>query len=125
FSQMLLTAVFTIIIVGFYSWQLALLVLSIYPIFGWLTTRTSKRWQQYQHEKNHEYDIASGRFAEVVSQIRVVKSYVTEKIELTHFSDKFTKTVDINSKQSRYWHGMDVARGSVLALIFFGIYMII
>lgn len=125
FSQMLLTAIFTILIVGFYSWQLALMVLSIYPIFGWLTTRTSKKWQVYQHQKNEEYDVASGRFAEVVSQVRVVKSYVSEKMELRHFSDRFSKTVDINSQQSRYWHGMDVARGSVLALIFFGIYAII
>ncbi len=125
FSQMLLTAIFTILIVGFYSWQLAFLVLLIYPVFGWLTTRTSRKWQIFQHQKNEEYDVASGRFAEVVSQVRVVKSYVSEKIELGHFTTRFSNTVDINSRQSRYWHGMDVARGSVLALIFFGIYAII
>src|SRR5690606_31607099 len=108
-----------------YSWQLALLVLSIYPIFGWLTTRTSRKWQVFQHKKNEEYDKASGRFADVVSQVRVVKGYGGEKIKLSHLSEKFLKTININSRQSRYWHSMDVARGGVLALIFFGIYMII
>src|SRR5690606_15216383 len=125
FSQMILTAVFTIAIVAYHSWPLAILVISIYPIFGWLTTRTSRKWQKYQHEKNHELDEASGRFAEVVSQARVVKSFVSEKLELEHFKEKFLRTVDINGKQSRYWHVMDVARGSVLAGIFFGIYTII
>lgn len=121
FFQMFLTAVFTIAIVAFYSWELALLVFSIYPIFGWLTTRTSKKWQKLQHEKNYEVDVASGRFAEVVSQVRVVKSYVSEKIELGRFSERFIKTIGINAEQSRYWHAMDVLRGGVLAMIFFGI----
>lgn len=125
FSQMLLTTIMTIAIVAFYSWPLALLVLSIYPIFGWLTTRTSKKWQKLQHEKNSEVDIASGRFAEVVSQIKVVKSYVHEKLELRHFSDHFIRSVDINQGQSKYWHSMDVMRGSVLAIIFFGIYIML
>lgn len=125
FFQMLLTAILTIGIVAFYSWQLALLVFSLYPIFGWLTTRSSKKWQTLQHDKNSHIDMASGRFAEVVSQIRVVKSYVREKLELKYFSDHFNKTVDLTAEQSRYWHIMDVRRGAVLALTFFGIYVLI
>ncbi len=125
FFQMFLTAVLTIAIVTFYSWQLALLVFSLYPIFGWLTTRSSAKWQVWQHEKNEHVDTASGRFAEVVSQIRVVKSYVSERIELKSFSNHFNKTIDINVEQSRYWHIMDVRRGLAMALIFFGIAVII
>src|SRR5690606_14269991 len=86
FFQMALTAILTIIIVAFYSWQLALLVFSLYPVFGWLTTRSSKKWQGLQHAKNDHVDTASGRFAEVVSQMRVVKSYVREELELKSFS---------------------------------------
>lgn len=125
FFQMLLTAILTILIVGFYSWQIALLVFSLYPIFGWLTTRSSKKWQGFQHNKNDHVDTASGRFAEVVSQIRVVKSYVREKLELKYFTDHFNKTVDLTVEQSRYWHIMDVKRGAILALTFFGIYILI
>lgn len=125
FFQMLLTAIFTIAIVAYYSWQLALLVLLIYPIFGWLTTRTSRKWQRLQHDKNKEIDTASGRFAEVVSQIKVVKSYAQEKLELLHFSERFSMNVAITAQQSRYWHAMDVGRGSVLAAIFFGIYVVL
>lgn len=125
FFQMILTAILTIAIVAFYSWQLALLVFSLYPVFGWLTTRSSKKWQGLQHDKNDHVDIASGRFAEVVSQIRVVKSYVREKLELKYFTDHFNKTIDLTAEQSRYWHVMDVRRGVVLALTFFGIYVLI
>lgn len=125
FFQMLLTAILTIAIVAFYSWQLALLVFSLYPIFGWLTTRSSKKWQKLQHDKNDHTDTASGRFAEVVSQIRVVKSYVREKLELKYFSNHFNKTIDLTAEQSRHWHVMDVRRGGALALTFFGIYVLI
>ena len=122
FLQMVLTTVLTIGIVLVYSWELALLVFIIYPLFLWLTALTSKKWQRYQTQKNLEIDIASGRFAEVVTQIKAVKSYVQEKLEHRHFRVRFHKTIDLTRKQSNYWHVMDVARGAVLAVIFFLIY---
>lgn len=122
FSQMVLTTILTIIIVAFYSWQLSLLVFIIYPLFLWLTALTSKKWQRYQKEKNLETDIASGRFAEVVTQIKVVKSYVQEKLEHRHFQTRFHRTIVLTRRQSSYWHSMDVVRGLVLAVIFLAIY---
>lgn len=125
FFQMLLTVILTVVIVGFYSWQLAVLVLSLYPVFGLLTALSSKKWQRIQHDKNSHVDVASGRFAEVVSQVRVVKSYVQEKLELDYFTKHFTDTVDLTVVQSKHWHKMDVRRGIVLSLTFFGIYALI
>ena len=122
FFQMVLTTVITLGIVWFYSWQLALLILVIYPLFLWLTALTSKRWQRLQNQKNLETDIASGRFAEVISQIKVVKSYVQEKTEFRHFRRRYQKTVSITATQSSYWHKMDVVRGSTLSFIFFLIF---
>lgn len=125
FFQMLLTTVITLIIVWFYSWELALLIVIIYPLFLWLTALTSKRWQKLQTEKNLETDIASGRFAEVVTQIKVVKSYVQEKLEHRHFRRRYHKTVVLTRSQSKYWHAMDVVRGAVLSVIFFLIFAFI
>lgn len=125
FFQMILTTVFTIIIVAFYSWELALLVFVIYPLFLWLTALTSKKWQRYQTLKNLQTDTASGRFAEVVTQIKVVKSYVKEKLEHRHFRVRFHKTITLTREQSSYWHNMDVLRGLVLGLLFFAIYAFI
>ncbi|AKM80166.1 TPA: ABC transporter ATP-binding protein [Candidatus Saccharibacteria bacterium] len=122
FFQMLITTVMTLIIVCFYSIELALLILILYPLFLWLTAITSKKWQRMQTAKNKEVDIASGRFAEVVTQMKVVKSYVQEKLEHRHFRVRYHKTIDLTRKQSRYWHNMDVARGMVLSVIFFAIF---
>src|ERR1044072_1930336 len=41
FLQFLFSTVFSLAIVALYSWQVALMLLSLYPIFIWLTTRTS------------------------------------------------------------------------------------
>ena len=122
FFQMVLTTVLTLAIVWFYSWQLAILILIIYPLFMWLTALSSKKWQRLQDAKNLETDIASGRFAEVISQIKVVKSYVQEKFEFKQFRGRYNKTVDITQQQSKYWHKMDILRGSVLSAIFFLIF---
>ena len=122
FFQMYLTMILTLIIVCIYSWELALLLLILYPIFMWLTALTSKKWQRWQDEKNHATDVASGRFAEVIAQIRVVKSFIQESLEFRHFERKFQETVDITHKQSRYWHNMDIGRRLVLNVIFFAIF---
>ena len=74
---------------------------------------------------NHHIDTAGGRFQEVVSQIRVVKSYVTEASEQKQFNNHYDATVDATRQQSNHWHLMDTVRRVVLNVIFFGIYAII
>ncbi|HBY23304.1 MAG TPA: iron ABC transporter ATP-binding protein, partial [Propionibacteriaceae bacterium] len=96
-----------------------------YPIFTWLTAVTSKRWQKLEAEKNVHFDIAGGRFAEVIGQIKVVKSFGQQDRELAHFAGEYDGAVTLTRTQSRWWHLMDVARRGALNLIFFGIYLII
>lgn len=125
FAQMLLTSILAIIVIARYSWLLALLVFAIHPVFLWLTTLTSKKWQALQNEKNLDIDIASGRFSEVIAQMRVVKSYAQESLELRRFQKRFKQTVDTTRVQSTYWHYMDVLRTVVLSLTFFAVYCLI
>lgn len=125
FFQMVLSIILTLGIVLFYSWEIALLLFIVYPLFLWLTALTSRRWQRYQDEKNQHTDIASGRFAEVVAQIKVVKSYAQETLEFRHFERRYQRTVDITAKQSKYWHNMDISRRLVLNAIFFLIFAFI
>ena len=101
FFQMILSIILTLGIVLFYSWEIALLLFIVYPLFLWLTTLTSRKWQQYQTEKNLHTDVASGRFAEVVAQIKVVKSFIQETLEFRHFERHYQRTVDITKKQSQ------------------------
>ncbi len=125
FFTTLITVGAVLVISAWHSPWLALLLIVIYPAFVWLTALTSKQWQVLENQKNQHYDIAGGRFAEVVGQLRVVKSFVTERTELAHFGDHYTEAVDLTRRQSRFWHAMDVARRGALDVVFFGIYLII
>jgi ATP-binding cassette subfamily B protein len=125
FFPMVLTVVAVLAITASYSWPLALLLAVIYPVFAWLTTITSARWQVLEAEKNRTFDVAGGRFAEVVGQIRVVKSFVQERRELAAFNAHYDRTVQTTRKQSRYWHAMDTSRRGALNVIFFGVFAII
>jgi ATP-binding cassette subfamily B protein len=125
FFQFLLTTVFTLVIVAKYSWVVALLFASLYPIFLWLTGRTSKKWQVYQKEINEASDIASGRFAEVISEIKVAKSYTSEGAESTFFKRMLKRTIKITKPQSKLWHKEDIIRRLILNAIFGLVYVYI
>lgn len=125
FISLVLTTVSVIVISSLYYWPLGLLLIIIFPVYFWLTSKTSEKWQVWEGEKNENIDIASGRFAEVIGQIRVVKSFGRERRELSDFGGRFEKTIGLTRAQSKFWHSMDVARLSFLNLIFFALYLLI
>nr|WP_245349539.1 ABC transporter ATP-binding protein [Brachybacterium fresconis] len=125
FASMLITTFAVLVISAWYAWPLTALLLVVFPVYVWLTSLTSVKWQRLEAEKNEQVDIASGRFAEVVGQIRVVKSFVRERGELSDFARRFGSTDDTTREQSAHWHRMDVIRRAFLNLVFFGIYVII
>src|SRR5690606_34132774 len=110
FLQFIFTTVFSLVVVAIYSWEVALMLFTLYPIYVYLTFRSSSTWQKYQKEKNHNYDIASGRFAESIGQVKVVKSFLQETNELKFFTRHTDKAVQINRPQSKFWHTKDVQR---------------
>ncbi|HSX36021.1 MAG TPA: ABC transporter ATP-binding protein [Patescibacteria group bacterium] len=122
FLQFLFSTVFSLIVVAYYSWQVAVMLLFLYPVFIALTLRTSTKWHAYQKQINEEQDIASGRFAEAVGQVRVVKSFLQEVRELKFFGGRFDKIVATTKPQSKLWHTQDVWRRLVLNVIFFGVF---
>ena len=125
FFPMLLTVFAVLAITSWYYWPLALLLGIVFPIYMWLTALTSKKWQKMEGSKNHQIDLAGGRFAEVVGQVKAVKSFVAEVRELGGFGRRYGETVRITRGQSRYWHLMDIARSASMNLIFFCIYMVL
>lgn len=122
FLQFLFSTILSLAVVAYYSWQVAVMLLVLYPVFIYLTTRTSGKWQEYQKEINTEQDIASGRFAESIGQVRVVKSFLQETRELSFFKQRFDTVVSTTRPQSRLWHMQDVKRRSVLNVIFFAVF---
>jgi ATP-binding cassette subfamily B protein len=122
FLQFIFSTIFSLIVVAFYSWQVALMLFSLFPIYIYMTFRTSNKWQKWQKEINKESDIALGRFTESVGQVKVVKSFVQEARELTFFNRHMSKIVSTTRPQSRYWHAKDVQRRMILNVIFFGVF---
>lgn len=125
FLQFIFSTVFALAIVAYYSWQVALLLFTLYPIFILMTVKASGTWQEYQKKINHNNDIASGRFAEAISQVKVVKSFLQEKKELHFFDTHTNKVLKYTKPQSKYWHVKDVQRRFTLNIIFFAVYMFI
>ncbi len=125
FLQFVFSTVLSLIVVFIFSWQVGLMLTVLYPVFIILTTRTSSKWQGYQKIINEEQDMATGRFSEAIGQIRVVKSFLREKGELSLFGRRYAKVVRTTRPQSRYWHQQDVFRRLILNVIFFAVYVYI
>ncbi|HUC87665.1 MAG TPA: ABC transporter ATP-binding protein [Candidatus Binatia bacterium] len=125
FLQFIFSTIFSLIIVAYYAWPVALMLFLLYPIFIILTAITSNKWQAYQKDINEELDVATGRFAETIGQVRVVKSFIQEKRELSFFSKRFNQIVKITKPQSIFWHRQDTFRRLVLNVIFLGVFVFI
>ena len=125
FLPMLLQVVAILAITAYYYWPLTILLALLFPLYMWLTALTSKRWQRFEKEKNANIDEGNGRFAEVVGQVKVTKSFVAEVRELDKFGTHYNNTVDITRPQSRWWHSMDTVRGIAMTAVFLGIYLIL
>lgn len=125
FLQFIFSTIFSLIVVAIISWPVAALLSLLYPVFIWLTVNTSKRWQEYQEEVNLHSDVATGRFTESVSQIKVVKSFIQEARELKFFALHSQKAVEVTRPQSRLWHSRDVWRRVLLNIIFLAVYAMI
>lgn len=125
FLQFIFSTVFALVIIAYYSVPIALLLFSLYPIYILMTVKTSGRWMKYQAKINKNLDIATGRFAESIGQIKVVKSFIQEKHELSFFKRHYDKTVGIGKSQSILWHKRDVQRRGILNVIFYIVYLLI
>lgn len=125
FLQFIFSTVLALIIVALYSWPVALMLLALYPVFGYLTVKTGPRWRDWQHEENSALDISSGRFAEVVNEIRVVKSFNQQARELKFFGGWLDRYVRLTKPQSRYWHKWDFWRRIAMNLVFVGVFIYI
>ena len=91
FFPMLITVGAVLAITAWYYWPLTLLLASLFPVYMWLTALTSRRWQRLEADKNEQVDLANGRFAEVIGQVKVTKSFVAEVRELDFFGRRYGK----------------------------------
>lgn len=119
FLPFFLTAVITIGILMVYSPLVAILLASLFPIYIIITHRSSVAWGKHEGEKNTIADISQGRIAESLSGIRVVKAFLGELFEYTHFIQARKSIESITSRQTKEWHIFDFYRRIALNVILF------
>lgn len=122
----ILQAAFGIVILSYFDIGIGLLALAVFPAYIAISSYSTKRWGALQAEKNVHEDTIRGRIQEVIGNIKLVKTYNTQKREWNILSDKYKTINEIYDRQSTLYHvlnfirefGLEIAFIIILFLIF-------
>jgi len=122
----ILQAVFGIVILSYYDKTIGILALSVFPVYIYLSNYSTKKWGEVQKEKNIHEDASRGRIAEVIGNIKLVKTYNTQAKEWKYVSDEYQTINKLYDKQSTMYHilnfirefGLEIVLVVILYLIF-------
>ncbi|PJC30636.1 hypothetical protein CO051_05195 [Candidatus Roizmanbacteria bacterium CG_4_9_14_0_2_um_filter_39_13] len=103
-------SIFIFIVLGFYSPFVALLSFLAFPFYIYVSHISTKKWAERQVKKNEIEDVTRGRIQEVISNIRLVKSFNTQKSEWELVSKKMGESVKIYDKQSMLYQLLNFLR---------------
>lgn len=120
-----LQAIFTIIVLAIYNKPIAIFTFLLFPIYFFLSYYSSKKWGEYQVQKNKIEDVYRGRIQEVIANINLVKSFINEKSEFDFAKRSLSDSNKIYAKQSSTYHLFDFFRGLSLNLVLFAINIIV
>ncbi len=120
-----LQSVFTIAVLAYYDIAIAVFTFLLFPIYLSLSHYSTVRWGKEEVKKNMIEDVTRGRLQEVISNIRLVKSFITEKAEFLFVSDRLSEINTIYAKQSQTFHVFDFFRGLSLIVILFIINLLV
>jgi len=112
----------TLLIIGYFSWELSILLALLFPVYIYISHKSSVAWGKIEGQKNMILDNTLGRVYEALASIRVVKSFIQEHIEFDFFKKERLKMVDLTKKQSKEWHKYDFYRRLILNVIMFGVF---
>lgn len=122
----LLQTIFGVSVLSYFDPTIGLLALSVFPVYIFITSYSTKRWGKIQVEKNVYEDGVRGRIQEVINNIRLVKTYNTQSREWEYVSSNFGIINKLYDKQSNGYHilnfirefGLEVVLVIILYLIF-------
>ncbi len=107
-------------ILMYFNLYLGILMISILPIYLWITSISTKRWGLKEEGKNKIEDLTRGRIQEVISNIKLVKGFTSEKREFKLLSTNLDQINAIYKQQSTEFHLFDFLRELILNVILFG-----
>jgi ATP-binding cassette subfamily B protein len=110
-------SIFIFGVLFFYSPLVGFLALPIFPMYIYVSHLSTKKWGAFQKEKNKIDDVTYGRIQEVLSNMRLVKSYNTEVKEWKFVSGNVGRSLSIYDKQSRTYHIYNFIRNLGLEIL--------
>jgi ATP-binding cassette subfamily B protein len=113
----LLQAIFTIIVLAYYNIPIAIFTFLLFPVYIAISYYSTKKWGEAEVKKNKIEDASRGRIQEVIGNIRLVKSFITEKLEYTKVVKNYENINTIYAKQSQTFHVFDFFRGLSLNVV--------
>lgn len=118
FLPTLFQSVATIVFMAFYSIPVAFFTALLFPVYLYLSHLSTKKWGEEESKKNVIEDHTRGRINEVIANIKLVKSFISESMEYKTIADNMTESNKIYAKQSKTYHIYDFTRNFSLVLIF-------
>ncbi len=112
-----LQSLFTIIVMAKFNVPIAAFTFLLFPIYFILSYISAKKWGQHEVEKNKIEDYTRGRITEVISNIKLVKSFSNELGEFKIVSRNLIGVNKIYAHQSNAFHIFDFARNLSLQII--------
>ena len=120
-----LQGIFTVAVLAFYNIPIALFTFMLFPIYLILSYYSTVKWGREEVKKNKIEDYSRGRIQEVISNIKLVKSFISEQKEHNVISNNLSEINRIYAKQSRTYHIFDFFRGLSLNIILFAINILV
>lgn len=120
-----LQSVFTVIFLAYYNIWIALLTFILFPVYLSISYYSTKKWGEQEEKKNKIEDFTRGRISEVIGNIKVVKSFNTQKSEFDLVSVNLSESNLIYAKQSQTFHVFDFWRNFSLQVILLGINILV
>lgn len=113
-----LQSILTIGVMAYYSIPVAVFTFSMFPIYLTLSYYSTKKWGEEEVKKNKIEDFTRGRIQEVISNIKLVKSFNNEKNEYETVTTNLGESNSIYARQSATFHFFDFFRNFSLIIIF-------
>jgi ATP-binding cassette subfamily B protein len=113
----ILQSILTISIIAYFNVWIAFFMSLLFPIYLILSYYSAKWWGEEEKKKNVIEDYTRGRIQEVISNIKLVKSFLNESTEARTVSQKLDESNKIYAHQSAVYHTVDFFRNGSLVVI--------
>lgn len=120
-----LQSIFTVAVLAYYNIPIAIFTFILFPIYLTLSYYSTVKWGKEEVKKNKIEDYSRGRIQEVISNMKLVKSFNNEKQEYATISKNLDESNKIYAGQSKTYHIFDFFRGLSLNIILFAINILV